>query len=90
LLIRAIIENRMRLVFFNFLLFISFKVFAQTPPYSYDLRDVNGESYVTPVKEQVNGTCWAYAALASMESNLLITNIWNASGEIGIPDLSDL
>ncbi|MDO5852448.1 MAG: lectin like domain-containing protein, partial [Methanobacteriaceae archaeon] len=41
-----------------------------TYPESYDLRNL---SYVTPVKNQVNGgNCWAFASYASLESYLLI------------------
>ncbi|WOC32203.1 MULTISPECIES: C1 family peptidase [Caproicibacterium] len=42
-----------------------------TLPASYDLRT---ENRVTPVKDQKsNGTCWAFGALGSAESNLLTT-----------------
>lgn len=41
-------------------------------PASYDLRNVNGKSYVTPVRYQGNfGTCWAFSAAAAAESNLI-------------------
>jgi len=57
----------------------SMYVFNQTSvsalPSHYDLRD---DGYVTPVKDQGDGgNCWAFAALASLESCIL-----KASGEV--------
>lgn len=41
-------------------------------PSTYDLRNVSGISYVTPVKNQNPfGTCWAFGSLASLESTTL-------------------
>ncbi|MBN2473340.1 MAG: right-handed parallel beta-helix repeat-containing protein [Pirellulales bacterium] len=46
---------------------------AKNLPTSYDLRDVDGACYVTPVKDQGNcGACWAFATFASLESNILM------------------
>lgn len=46
---------------------------ADTLPSKYDLRNVNGKSYVTSIKDQEPyGTCWAHAALGAMESNMLM------------------
>ena len=39
----------------------------------FDWRNVNGQNYVTPVRSQVLGTCWAYAAVAALEARYKIT-----------------
>lgn len=53
-------------------------------PNSYDLRNVGGKNYITPVRNQnPYGTCWAFAVMASLESNTLM-----ASGGTGTPDYS--
>ena len=57
-------------------------------PAKYDLRNVDGKCYITPVKTQAGtlpdgqadisntvGTCWAFAACAAFESNLLLQEI---------------
>ena len=54
---------------------------AQELPAEFDLREVDGENFVTSVKDQQGGTCWTFASVASMESNLEMTDIWNLSGE---------
>ncbi len=46
-------------------------------PSSYDLRTLGK---VTPVKNQGNcGDCWAFAAIGSLESNLLTAETWDFS-----------
>lgn len=40
-------------------------------PTSFDWRNVNGQSYVTPVRMQVGGTCVAFANTGAVESCFL-------------------
>lgn len=43
-----------------------------TLPSSYDLRDVNGKNFITPVRNQGNlGLCWAFASAETAESYIL-------------------
>ncbi len=58
------------------------------PPY-FDLRNYQGQNYVSPVKNQEGGTCWIFATMASLESNLLINGEWSTQGESGSPDLAE-
>ncbi len=66
--------NKSILIFFVLLCTLTPTFAAETDlPASYDLRDVNGQSYVTPVKNQrYFGTCWAHGALAAIESNSIL------------------
>ena len=54
-------------------------------PSSYDLRNDNGNNYVTPVRDQGNlGICWTFATAGAAESHLLKTNnsSYNASSKL--------
>jgi len=52
----------------------------------FDLRD---HKQSTSAKKQSWGTCWAHGTFAAMESSMIKTKIWEISGEVGEPDLSE-
>jgi len=54
----------------------------------FDLRTSLGYNCVSPIRQQIGGTCWAYAFSAAMETNLMISGKW-AETEASVPDLSE-
>ncbi len=41
----------------------------------YDLRNINGQSYITPLKDQGNlGLCWIFSSIEQAESYLMVSN----------------
>lgn len=61
-------------------------------PSAFDLRDMGGTSYVTPVKNQNPwGTCWAFSAVSALESSLLMQGAGSADPQAqDYVDLSEL
>ncbi len=56
-------------------------------PDYFDWRDINGTNFMTGVKNQVSGTCWAYSVVGTVEAKYNIEqNISNSSFHL---DLSE-
>ncbi len=57
----------------------------------FDLRDVNGKSYSTPVRSQAPfGTCWSFATVAAIESSILGAGLNGADGKPATADTLNL
>jgi len=59
-------------------------------PESFDLRTSLDRSCVSSVRNGTEDIPSVYAILAAVESNLMVTGNWAASGETGEPDLSEV
>jgi C1A family cysteine protease len=63
------------------------KILENVPPV-WDWRDVEGRDWTTPIKDQLQdvcGSCWAFGALAGLESYI---EIWSDNPDLN-PDLSE-
>ena len=63
------------------------KEYGATPS-SFDLRNVNGKNFISPLKNQGSlGICWAFAGAEQAESYLMVKNntSYNSSSEIFSP-----
>ena len=68
--------------------FLTAVFFAAAPLYSqdsFDWRNVDGQNWITPVKDQFGGTCWAFSAVATIEAKYKLTR----GDSYNQPDLSE-
>lgn len=76
----------MKTVLFSMLL--STFAFASLPT-KFDLRNVDGSSYVSRVKSQNGGTCWTHGTMAAIESNLMLSGVWQENETTKEADLAE-
>lgn len=69
--------------------FYDYNITSFDLPEKFDLRDINNTNYVTSVKSQKGGTCWAHSVCACMEGNLLMTGLWNSINKQEEPNLAE-
>ncbi|NBX91696.1 MAG: hypothetical protein EB078_06285 [Proteobacteria bacterium] len=58
-------------------------------PEKFDLRNTDGKSFVSSVKNQKGGTCWTHATMAGLESNLMMTGAWSQVETQAQPNLAE-
>lgn len=72
------------------ILFVFIILFASAQiPEEFDLRNYNGENFVSPVKSQIDGTCWAHGVMAAIEGNLLMNGNRESSVFNNPPNLAE-